>query len=67
MMKVRFHEALHTKRASSIPGDKTLVLSRPAKDSNGREYPKGTKLVPLCGGASPDSPTGSYQDVTILQ
>jgi hypothetical protein len=65
-MTTRFYDPLSTRRLNLVPGDQTPVLTRPASDADGVEYPKGTRLVPLCGGASPSSPTGSYQDVTII-
>jgi hypothetical protein len=55
---------LKTRKASRIPGDQTLVLTRSAVDATGREWPRGTRLVPLCGGAF--GATSRYQDVTIV-
>jgi hypothetical protein len=64
MKRIRFIEtALKTRKASNVPGDQTLVLTRPAVDATGREWPRGTKLVPLCGGTYDGA---RYQDLTVV-
>lgn len=50
MHRALFHVRLTTRRASRVPGDKTLVLQQPARCAGGRWYPRGTRLVPLSGG-----------------
>jgi hypothetical protein len=63
--KIRFIDvALKTRKASRIPGDQTLVLTRSAVDATGREWPRGTRLVPLCGGSF--GVTSRYQDLTVV-
>ena len=54
---------IYTRRASGIPGDTCLELTRPAVDAQGTEYPVGTLLRPLASGTFPSA--GKFLTATI--
>jgi hypothetical protein len=63
---VRFHAALRSARASSVPGDTLRRLTRAATASDGRVYAAGTTFRPLSCGE--DWAAGKrYQDVSIIR
>lgn len=50
-----------TRARRASPGDTAVVLLQPARDTSGREWPRGTIMQPLCGGMSPE---GRYCDLS---
>lgn len=40
----------NSRKANNIPGDTLRVTTERATDSEGREWPRGTKFQPLAGG-----------------
>ena len=53
-----------TKRYGNLPGDQRRVTMESSTSRDGRKWPSGTVVVPLCGGY--DNPSrASYAEVTI--
>jgi hypothetical protein len=50
-----------TKQRNAFPGDTGVIFISAATDASGKQYPKGTEMVPLAGGYS--NPDGcKYQE-----
>lgn len=52
-----------TKQRNAYPGDQAVIFTAPATDASGKQWPRGTELVPLSGGF--DNAAGcKYQQFT---
>jgi hypothetical protein len=55
---------IKSKARNAMPGDRVIILTAPATDTEGRIYPRGSEATPLSFGR--DNTLGAdYQDLMI--